>query len=258
MTTTSRCVGSQQTAMTTNVRDSHSGVLATDSRWTIDLRPHGKQMILRQDDADYQKIIKVERDLFMFAGLSKAIDAWKQAIALASYFPNAVQWEALPTTGMAFCVVRGESRESSEFGLRLNLDGASFAGTGMYFARDCWTTNKSAQRAVESAKQSDPLTGGLVRYYNYLTEDNNLGTDKTLGDMQGGFRTKGIVMYTDRKCELPIAEASAEDNTLHEVIRQVESGGLFASAPCGPENEAWPEQERQRLFAAMKEIFPRS
>ena len=242
--------------MTTNVRDSNAFEMATDSRWTIDLRPYGRPMIIGVDDVDYQKIITVDGKLLMFGGNSKVINAWKQAISLNAHYPKSVNVASLPTDGMAISIVSLTTCELIiEKGYHTVPDGASFAGTGYKDARLCWLENRDARRAVESAMKADFLTGGTVRFFNYSTGIHNLAPDRSFEQFNSEFLRKGFVMYTDTSAKLPIAEAAAQDNHLHEVINKVSAGELAATAPCDPSYDTWSQADKEQLHTTMRELF---
>ena len=212
-------------------------------------------MVLFQDNADYQKLIEIKNSIFMFAGNSKNIDAWKGALGLAIHFPKAVRWRALPKQGMSFCHVALDSGKVEEFGPITKVLGASFAGTGAQFARNAWLRDGNAQQAVRSAIEQDCLTGGVIRYYNWKSGSKDLGLDKSFADLQNGFRTRGMVMYTDSNNLVPVVQAAANDNSLHEVLNNISSGDLAASAPCGDEDFEWTDEEAERLALSMEKLF---
>lgn len=242
--------------MTTNVRDGIAFEMATDSRWTIDLRPHGRPMIIGVDDVDYQKIITVGDKLLMFGGNSKVINAWKQAISLNAHYPRTANVASLPTDGMAISVVSLATGELIiELGYHKAPEGAGFAGTGYKEAKRCWLENRDARRAVESAMKVDCLTGGTVRFFNYRTGANNLAPDRSFEQFNSEFLRKGFVMYTDTSAKLPIAEAAAQDNHLHEVINKVSAGELAATAPCDPSYDTWSQADKEQLHTTMRELF---
>lgn len=245
----------RETVLTTNVRDEIAGELATDSRWSIDLRRHGKPLVIYQDDAEYQKLIEIKNSIFMFAGNSKFIDVWKGALCIAAHFPKVVHWRELPTTGMSFCRVALDSGVVEEFGKISKVAGASFTGTGALYAKEAWLRDGNAQQAVRSAMARDPLTGGAVRYYNWKTGVKDLGLDKSFSNLQNGFRTKGIVMNTESMHLVPVAQAAANDNSLHDVLNKISSGDLAASAPCGDEDFEWTDEEAERLALSMEKLF---
>jgi hypothetical protein len=243
--------------MTTNVRDSLGGAVATDSRWSADLRQIGLPYILLLDDAGYEKIVVQGSVVFMFAGLCRVIDVWKHSIKLASYSPGEVDWGTLPVDGMAISSIAvGSGEIYYEFGHEIRIDDASFAGTGSFPACACWKVNKDSERAVRSAMELDPLTGGAVRSFNFLSGKNNLVTDTPLFGMQNQFLTRSIVMNPNTQERIPVGEALAKDDGLRAALDMVKTGKLSAQAPCDAVYNTWPQKEKSKLVQAMKRIFP--
>lgn len=242
--------------MTTNVRDSSNGYLASDSRWTWDLRPHGHTYQLLLDDAGYEKIISAKSSVFMFAGDALVIDAWKQAIKVSSDTGAQVAWSNLPINGMAISIVNMPSGSIRyEFGHEIDMESASFAGTGSYGAAGCWLINKCAKKAVESAKSTDPHTGGTVRYQNFLTGENNLVPDGDLNDLIPQFLTRSIVMTANTTHSEKFSEVAANDDELRQVLYEARAQGSGPKAPCDAVFNVWPSAEKAKLVAAMENLF---
>ena len=248
--------------MTTNVRDSIHHVLAADSRWSIDLQPFGINSVLYVDDVDYQKIIAIGSGAFLFAGNSKLISDWKNAIALAYRYPNAVQWDAMPTTGLAVCgVERTTGRVMIEINQSYRQDACSFAGSGAHPASICWSQNQDAERAVETARAADIYTGGQVRYYRLTQGASNAGVDRPLSTLNASFLQKGYVMHIHQPTysqPTPISEAVTSDPALRSVMDEVAKGNITATAPHLHMNRIWSTEEKQELVKAMEFFFPKS
>ena len=62
-------------------------------------------------------------------------------------------------------------------------------------------------------------------------------------------------MYTDSNNLVPVVQAAANDNSLHEVLNNISSGDLAASAPCGDEDFEWTDEEAERLALSMEKLF---
>lgn len=246
--------------MTTNVRDSVSHTLAADSRWSIDLTQHSLPYVLYVDDADYQKLISFGRGVFMFAGDSKLIDSWKFAIGLAANFPNAVNWDNMPTTGLAVTAVDVVTGAVLiDMNPTHSEPTCAFAGTGATHARQCWQANRNAEMAVETAKKSDIYSGGTVRYYRIATGEHNIGDDRPLSTLNASLAKRGYAMKMENTVtSVPISEAVKADPMLKSVIDEVSKGNINATAPHSNMDRIWTEGEKRTLVGAMEHFFPKS
>jgi len=246
--------------MTTNVRDSLSHVMAADSRWSVPLAPFGLEKILYVDEADYQKIITFGNSVFMFAGLCSSIDAWKYAIALASYSAKSVDWATLPRTGLCISVVEMQTGNVLfEINHPISYPQCSFAGSGADFAVGCWSINRDAIRAVNTAKASDIYSGGVVRYHRHLTGENNFGFDKSLRELIAKFSERGYIVNTATHNDpVPISEAIKQEPILRSVLQQMAQGNISPSAPFDGMEKPWSEDDSKKLVSTMERIFPKS
>lgn len=247
--------------MTTNVRDSINHVIAADSRWSIQLQSFGIDAMLYVDDVDYQKILAFGRGVFMFAGNSKLISDWKNAIALADSFPNAVNWGNMPTTGLAVCGVdRTNGRVVAEMNQSISDPISSFAGSGAQPASVCWKSNRDAERAVDTAKTADVYSGGQVRYYRLPTGETNTGYDKPLSYLNASFLEKGYIMNLNQNSQnsTPIRDAVQHDPVLRSVMDEVAKGNITATAPHQHMHRIWSLEEKAKLVDAMEYFFPKN
>lgn len=245
--------------MTTNVRDSISHVLAADSRWSVTVSLDETDTVLFVDDADYQKILSFRDGVFMFAGDSQKIDNWKFAMALANNYPAAVNWESLPTTGLTIsCVEKLSGNVRFEINHSISLDACSFAGSGASHAANCWAINRDAVTAVCTAISQDLYSGGEVRYYRLLTDENNIGIDRSLSALGTALAERGSVMNTaTRNQPIPIQEAVKNDHRLRAVVDDIAKGKITATAPHSNMNRIWSSDEKTRLVKAMEHFFPK-
>ena len=62
-------------------------------------------------------------------------------------------------------------------------------------------------------------------------------------------------MNTESMHLVPVAQAAANDNSLHDVLNKISSGDLAASAPCGDEDFEWTDEEAERLALSMEKLF---
>jgi hypothetical protein len=241
--------------MTTNVRDSRAGDVACDSRWTWDLRAHGIPNQLLLDDSGYEKLVRYNNCVVMFAGNSTVIDVWKASFAKASYTGEAVDWGSLPVNGMAISTVAvGSGRIIYEYGHEISLPEASFAGTGSYAAAGCWSANNCARTAVETAKGSDMHTGGVVRFLNFKSGDSNLVADRPLSELIPQFMQRGKMM-ANTNSPVTFTNVSANDEALKQAMEEAVAQGSGPAAPCDAVFNEWPEAEKTKLAHAMEEFF---
>lgn len=249
--------------MTTNVRDSSSGILASDSRWTWEVQlPNGNLHTSFLDDTGYEKLLRGKGFIFMFAGDAYIIEQWKKPIKEQSYTASQVDWANLPVNGMAISVVQeGTGTVAYEFNHDIPLGVASFAGTGSYAAAKCWITNQCAKRAVETAKTTDQHTGGTVRYHNVRTGESNVGPDIELDVLIQQF-TGGNTMAGDIKQTSTLGEVAArhdvaanDETAVRKAFLEAYAKGQGPTAPCDAVFTNWPTDEKAKLVKVMQQIF---
>lgn len=249
--------------MTTNVRDAKSGLLATDSRWTWSFQVNGESFTKFLDNTGYEKLMVAKSHVFMFAGSALVIDKWKSNIKISEHGSGAVPWKQLPTNGIAISIVSMHSgivKYEQGHDIKIGIDDASFAGSGSYAAAQCWSVNKCALKAVESAKESDKHTGGDVRYQNVLTLDNNLVPDKSLLDLINLFKDKGASMSKNSPEVVPFAardksQSAANDDAIRKAMQEAYTNGQGPVAPCDAVYRVWTQEEKSKLFDVMDTIF---
>ncbi|MNF77477.1 hypothetical protein D3C84_596250 [compost metagenome] len=163
--------------MTTTVYDKTKKLLTSDSRWSYN-EDFG---VLYVDDIGFDKIEKAigqhaEGYVFLFAGNSGVIQLWKTFIR-SSPKPGA----PIPTChGIAILAVHAETGEVVlDYGPGIRLPNAAqptirFAGTGSVHAAQCWHSNGCARKAVDSAKDLDPFSGGEVKFFELASGNHNL------------------------------------------------------------------------------------
>lgn len=247
--------------MTTNVRDSASGILATDSRWTWSLSVEGQTVNRFLDDTGYEKIITTGANAFMFAGNARVIDRWKINVRLATSGSPITPWDQLPIDGIAISIVdmpSGRVRFEEGHDIRGNNGQVSFAGSGSYAAAQCWFSNKCALTAVESAKAADQHTGGVVKFQNIRTGESNLLDNKSLDELINLFTGKGAAMLTNSTNVTPITVNSAyaaNDDALVQAMKEAYAKGNGPTAPCDAVFKVWTPDEKQKLVSVMEDIF---
>ncbi len=199
----------------------------------------------------------------MFAGNALVIEAWKHPIKQWSYTHTAPDWNTLETTGMALSVVQ-ESTGSVLYEVNHEIrlgDMVSFAGTGSYGAAECWQLNQCAKKAVESAKLTDPHTGGTVRFHNVRTGDTNVGADIDLDALISKF-IGGGTMTGDKNNTSALGEVGArhesaanDDVEIRQAFVEAYAKGQAPTAPCDGVFAVWPAEEKAKLVKVMERIF---
>lgn len=239
--------------MTTNVFDISQGILASDSRWSIP-RDFG---IIYVDDTGFDKMELALGHAFIFAGNGAVIQSWKNWIR----DPNRPYQEP-DVNGIALCIVNVTTVEISfEYGQDIALEEARFAGTGSYHAHLCWSSNKCARRAVESAKGEDKLTGGEIKFIELRTGSHNLTNQGSIDSVAQDIVDRGWVMYNNGKnsrTSIKIDEAAANDTRVADLIKDIATGSVTATAPCDSMYNKWSDADKQRLRGTLDAIFARS
>jgi len=242
--------------VTTNVFDGNTGLIATDSRWSVTW----SKWIVYVDDARFEKIERYGVFAFMFAGQGRMIQLWKCWIRSS---PN--DDTAMPSCdGIAVCIVNVEQK-SVVFSARQDIvkDGAYFAGTGSRYAYLCWEKNRNAQKSVETAKEIDVFTGGEVKFYDGSSGDHNLhcGTvDVTIEMVGRAIESRGIVMEIASgagavRAPFKLSEVAANDVEIRELQSKIANGEVSPEAPCDGMYSEWTADERTKLKSALSGVF---
>ena len=238
--------------MTTNVYCRPQGFLTSDSRWTFE----SEFGWLYVDDTGFDKV-DVLKDVnagFLFAGNSAVIGEWRQWI---NSNPTSVS-DAPKKEHICVCIVNlrsGAYREWHGF----PLENAWFAGTGFTYALLCYGSNKDARRAIESAKQMDPFSGGATLYYERNTGANNLNRYMRhigVADIASAAIKRGTVMYREQGNQrIPVQDAANSDPRVEQFCQEIAQCKVSASAPCVGTQRAWTKEESDSLDDALRDIF---
>ncbi|MFA6178069.1 MAG: hypothetical protein WC696_00490 [Candidatus Methylopumilus sp.] len=247
--------------MTTNVYDITQQVMTGDSRWSIynDSWP----FTVFVDDTGFDKLFSFKTHgidyAVMFAGCSVLINDWKEWLKNGGYAGNPVRPAVyVDDRTITICLVNVATNQIlMEYGQDIVIDDARFAGSGARHAEQCWVLNKCAKKAVGSAMESDPCTGGTVKFFELATLSNNLDLTTTVDILKSSFLDKGTVMYktATKGTVLPFREAAAKDTEVQAVMDDVASGRITSSAPCGAMHKQWPNEKENELDEALKKIF---
>lgn len=240
--------------MTTNVFDELNGVMATDSRWSIQ---HGSYIIYL-DDTGYEKILIWNGYAIMFAGNGGRIQQWKDWIMSNPKDAS----EQPPVEGICVCIVDMVAKKVKSSVKQIVLaEGGYFAGSGQLYAVPCWMKNRLAQLAVETAKSNDKLSGGDVKFYNFVSGENNLNVNFPTGNMTiqmvtAALLKRGLVMQTTKGAHgVPFAEAANDNPELQQIVEKVANGELTASAPSEGMYSQWTTEEKASLNNALGDMF---
>ena len=240
--------------MTTNVVDTAACILASDSRWSFPVlsMTGNTHAWIYVDDADFDKI-EVGKDYsFIFAGSSTLMEEWK------TWHRQPLMSRPRVEDGFSLCFVNMATRNVEfEHGQRIVGSDHRFAGTGAYYAYQCWIINKSAKKAVESAYRDDILSGGTVKYLDLNTKNNNINAANVSKSINQKAAEKGLVMYMNQSAPkgIPLAAAAAGDPLVKEALKKVASGSVAAQAPAGQDKIVWTDLDIQKLDAALARCF---
>lgn len=237
--------------MTTNVFCKKNNVLASDSRWSFKLRENGQVFAVAYvDDTGYDKIVYDEDTGYIFAGPGDVIERWRQW-AMSPNQP--VLKRPAVADDFAICMTDLETGEIlMEHGQKVSDADCRTAGTGAKPAYDCWTVNKDARRAVQSATKHDHLSGGTVKFLIGANRSNNLDLTIPVGAVNECFLTKGMVMYVNSHQQpVPVAQAASSDPRIADVLKKAASGEVSAEAPSGYDPVVWTPTDEARLDSAI-------
>ncbi len=239
--------------MTTNVYDSKTGVMATDSRWS---HMFGSR-ILYADDLAYSKIELYKSSAFMFAGDGEMIQSWKDWIS-----SSPTDASAMPGyDGVRVCVVDIPSKAVRfKQPQDITKDGGYFAGSGSMHAYLCWSVNGDAKQAVTSASLSDPFSGGVVRHIDLNDMSGNLDhgpvTKQRIDDVRTAVLERGMVMtIAHNAAPFPLSKLAANDVEVANVRDAIARGEISPAAPCDGMYTEWTEEQKTELKGVLADIF---
>lgn len=242
--------------MTTNVYDSNSGLIATDSRWSVTW----SKWVVYVDDARFEKLERFKSFAFMFAGLGLRIQEWKHWIRSE---PSDLS-SAPSLDGISVCIVNTDENAVIFSGRQdIVKDGAYFAGTGSRPAYLCWEKNRNAQKSIETAKEFDIYTGGDVKYIDGKSGSHNIyhGTVEVTIDMVGkAIETRGMVMEIAASkptggAPFKLSDIAANDIEMRQLQGKIANGELAPEAPCDGMYSEWTSDQKDRLKSALSTVF---
>ncbi|MDO8693512.1 MAG: hypothetical protein Q7J51_05390 [Sheuella sp.] len=242
--------------MTTNVYDKLTGMMATDSRWSIEWGG----FLLYIDDSGFDKIELFNDCAVMFAGDSAEIEKWKRWMAI-----NPSDLSEMPEPVKINVCISRESDLQVIYQYKQSIidETGYFAGTGTNYALQCWLKNRDAKKAVATATLSDHRSGGDVMYYDLKNKSSNLSS-RVLGeaDLSAQYVSAQILsrgsfmnMALGLSGSISFDQALLENPDLKEMKDMISAGTLTASAPFEGMGAPWPDEERQKLKNAMQSIL---
>lgn len=236
--------------MTTNVYDGFSGVMATDSRWSRIL----PNAFIFVDESNFEKIMIAGKLSFMFAGDMKMIYDWKD------WGKNSPKISNMPLVNenIAVCIVDSETNVIIyEYGQEVR-NNARFAGSGYTHALSCWETNKSAIRAVETAKVFDFRSGGAVKYFDFINKKHNIseGSSLSYDDAMKQMKERGKVMIFSPNNQSTVVDLKdCTDPMVQGFVSDVAAGNATLEAPFTAA-ASWSPDDAQKLKQALSSYFP--
>ncbi|MGN8004340.1 hypothetical protein ACTJKQ_14250 [Acidovorax sp. 22279] len=241
--------------MTTNVYDSKAGVMATDSRWS---HQFGSRIVY-VDDAHFSKIEIFGAWAIMFAGDGVKIQQWKDWIR-----SGPTDFSLMPDyDGICVCIVSSATKQVRfKQPQDITKDGGYFAGSGSMHAYLCWSVNRDAKRAVESAIQADGYSGGLVKFVNLNDMSNNLSAPGPINqwridDVRDAVLQRGMVMNLAQNSGAPfqLSKLAANDAEVAKIQAMIASGEVAPTAPCDGMYTEWTEDQKVELKSALADVF---
>lgn len=241
--------------MTTNVYDKGALKAGTDSRWSFNT----DYAVFYVDDSGFEKIVDTESAVFLFAGDSQVIQAWKDYL-----LDDSIKLDP-GLSGIAMLMVdKSDGSVILEYGQDIqypDVNGemlASFAGSGARHAAGCWRRNNCAVKSVDTAKLMDPYSGGSTKFFELATKTGNLTQDVGLNGLNVAFMERGMVMYlTSGQNPVSIKDASVNDARVKEVLEQVAQGSVALSAPCDAQYMQPTDADNERLRSALGRFLQR-
>lgn len=245
--------------MTTNVFDSIAGVVSTDSRWSV---RWGNQRLIYVDDTDFHKIEIVKNAVFMFAGHGMRIQEWKNWLRSS---PDSGANRPM-LEGIVLTMVSMDTRKIlMQHGVDIERAGAYFAGTGARFAVPCWQTNRDAVKSVATAIQSDPWSGGKVKFVDLVSKSNNLVTNGVtactdINAVGAAILTRGTVMQLSQNSSIQhapfqLSQLAANDSDLSGLVADLVAQRVVPEAPCDGMFNEWTQEEVRALDCELAKLF---
>lgn len=243
--------------MTTNAIDRKKLIVSSDSRWSKPLpNAISPTHVVFIDDVGFDKISTSEYATLVFAGDGGLIAEWK-----AWFKQDEPDWDNIPATEkldgrgyscISICVIDSGGTVLFDFGqCLLHGEHARFSGSGAKYARDCFGRNGCSIKAIDTAGEQDPYTGGTTLFLELNTGVNNLTeVERTLQDAEKELNERGYIMELATNVVTPLKEAQKAQA---EALKALEAGTIGFSAPMGQADRKWTTEERLALKNALKQ-----
>lgn len=249
--------------MTTNVLDRRFSRVTSDSRWSVMVDVRDQKFIWYADDTGFDKIAERQNAVMVCAGDAKLIEAWK------AWFSEPLPSNDLPPTDRieldgsfhelyvaivekpSFTVLfySGDYDHVGGSGNFEDAD-ASFTGSGGGFAKCCYTVNACSLKCVATAAESDPATGGEVKFVDVAQGTSNVGAElKTIQAIRDKLVTEGTLMNMTTKAKEQISGL-----TKTELTEALAANKVSIAAPTGRAPRAWTMEEKLKVSEVMRRI----
>jgi len=235
----------EKNTMTTNVFDVNVGQLTSDSRWSFE----ESDWFVYVDDTGYDKISFDDVLGFAFAGNVTNIDVWKKWVAGGRPAP-APMGHLDQMSLIIMNMSDGKLEFASDYMLFShagNAIEALYGGSGGPFAKDCWTSNRCAQTAIESAKVKDTFSGGKMKFLMRGTKKNNLSTNTDVAEISEHCKQKGVMMNMKNPANTVLVKDAANDpsnQVAQSVAQKVMNGKAVMNAPFPGMNQPWTLEKK--------------
>ena len=239
--------------MTTNAIDLVQRVIASDSRWSVQI---GDQFLF-VDDTGFDKIVNANAACAIFAGSMALIDLWRSWFKQPVLNLKARPPTSVPEHGLHIHICMLSKPECRLLYLTpgyfpfpaIGPYEAFFTGTGAEYAVTCFSTNRCSKRSVQSAASADIATGGETKFLEVASNIGNLSPgDVMFAQALEAFKTRGMVMDMNSKKTVSVLECQ------NAAVKAVLSGGTSLTAPTGRPPHVYSDDDEAELDAALAKI----
>jgi hypothetical protein len=198
--------------------------------------------------------------LLVFAGDSKLIAQWKDWLARGAIALEMPPTEKFPDKRIAVTLTDTATEVVLfEHGQLLCKEQfARFAGSGKLHAYGYWLQNNDACLAVHYATTMDPFSGGAVKYFRFVTGENNLRETNRVEQFAALMEDEGYIMKLEPKdTPVPVKEAMKTDPEVVSMIDRLKSGEMSLESPDSDALIPWTEEDKQDFCRILqREIAP--
>jgi hypothetical protein len=252
--------------LTTNIIDHKAKQVCSDSRWSGLIDWKGDKYLLFVDDTNFHKLEHSDKAVIVMAGDAELIGHWKK------WWQNP-ELDRLPDVTLEdnreiviTIVHKKDNRVIFDIGSKhamydseQEINTAIFAGSGGIHAANFWGIVPCAIRAVESAAEHDPFTGGNVMYVDYNIDKSNL-TDESnnVQEINNALVERGMIMKVEIKDSVTSVAIPITEHEAHtEIVQSISSGQINPSAPVSTIRKAeWTDERKEKLAEAIRLVFP--